>query len=84
MEGFLNVLYEYAQEKGIVPYLETREYRRAIYDLEEDWTAFRATLTAEQDRDLAALLARERNVERLEEKAVFCCGLSIGVSLGRL
>ena len=84
MEGFLNALYEYAQERGIAPYLETREYRRAVCDLEADWTVFRAKLTAEQDRDLAVLLSRERDAEELEEEAVFCCGLSIGVGLGRL
>lgn len=84
MEGFLDVLYEYAQEQGIGPYLETREYRRATYDLEADWACFRSTLTAEQDRDLMALLARERDAGELEEEAVFCCGLSMGVGLGRL
>ena len=84
MEGFLNALYEYAQEQGVAPYLETREYRRAVCDLEEDWEAFRAALTAEQDRSLAALLTRQRNVGNLEEEAAFCCGLSIGVGLGRL
>lgn len=84
MKGFLDALYEYAQEQGIAPYLETREYRRATYDLETDWTAFRSTLTAEQDKGLAALLTRERNAEELEEEAVFCCGLSMGIGLGRL
>lgn len=84
MEGFLDALYEYAQEQGIAPYLETWEYRRAAYDLEEDWTAFRSTLTAEQDQDLDALLTRERNAEYLEEEAVFRCGLSMGIGLGRL
>lgn len=84
MEGFLDVLYEYAQEEGVAPYLETWEYRRATYDLEAEWTAFRSTLTAEQDRDLTALLTRERNAGYLEEEAVFRCGLSMGVGLGRL
>jgi hypothetical protein len=84
MEGFLDALYEYAQEQRIAPYLETREYRRATYDLEAEWRAFRSTLTAEQDRDLTALLARERNAEELEKEAVFCCGLSMGIGLGRL
>ena len=34
MERFLDVLYEYVQEQGIAPYLETREYRKAAYDLQ--------------------------------------------------
>lgn len=84
MERFLDVLYEYVQEQGIAPYLETREYRKAAYDLEADWASFRRTLTAEQDRDLAALLAREKNVEDLEDEAVFRCSLSMGIELGRL
>ena len=84
MEGFLDALYEYAQEQGVAPYLETWEYRRATCDLEAAWETFRATLTAEQDRDLAALLGRERNAGYLEEEAVFCCGLSMGIGLGRL
>ena len=84
MEGFLHALYEYAQEKHVLSYLETWEYRRATYDLEEDWTAFRSTLTAEQARILDTLLDRERNAACLEDQAIFSCGLSMGVGLGRL
>lgn len=84
MEGFLRALYDYAQEQKIEDYLESWEYRRATYDLEADWTAFRATLTVEQDQRLDALLSRERSAGELEEEAAFCCGLSIGVGLGRL
>lgn len=84
MEGFLRALYEYAQDQRVTPYLETWEYRRATYDLEEDWTAFRSTLTAEQTRILDALLNRERNAACLEDQAIFSCGLSMGVGLGRL
>lgn len=84
MEGFLRALYEYAQDQRVMSYLETWEYRRATYDLEEDWTAFRSTLTAEQARILDALLNRERNAACLEDQAIFSCGLSMGVGLGRL
>lgn len=84
MEGFLDVLYEYTQEQGVAPYLETREYRRATYDLETDWAAFRSTLAKEQGLGLESLLAREREARYLEEEAVFCCGLSMGIGLGRL
>ena len=84
MEGFLDVLYEYAQEQGIAPYLETREYRRATYDLEAGWASFRSTLTEKQGQGLESLLAREREARYLEEEAVFCCALSMGVELGRL
>ena len=84
MEGFLDALYEYIQEEGIMPHLETREYRRVMYDLEEEWTAFRSKLTVEQDRALEALLNRERNAEKLEEQAIFCSALSVGIGLGRL
>ncbi|WP_300636917.1 hypothetical protein [uncultured Oscillibacter sp.] len=83
MEGFLRALCEYAQDQRVTPYLETWEYRRATYDLEEDWTAFRSTLTAEQARILDALLNRERNAACLEDQAIFSCGLSMGVGLGR-
>lgn len=84
MEGFLRVLYDYVQERRIADYLESREYRRVTYDLEADWTAFRSTLTAEQDRRLDGLLDRERQAAELEEMAAFCSGVSIGVGLGRL
>lgn len=84
MEGFLRALCEYAQDQRVTPYLETWEYRRATYDLEEDWTAFRSTLTAEQEQRLKALLDRERNAACLEDQAIFSCGLSMGVGLGRL
>lgn len=84
MKGFLDVLYGYVEAEEITPHLETREYRRATYELEEKWTAFRSKLTAEQDRELEALLNRERSAEELEAQAIFCCGLSIGIGLGRL
>lgn len=84
MEAFLEALYQYAQDEGVTPYLETREYRRAVCDLEENWVAFRAGLTAEQGKRLDALLKQEREVGCLTEEATFASGLSIGVSLGRL
>ena len=84
MEGFLRALYEYAQDQCVTTYLETWEYRRATCDPEEDWTAFRSTLTAEQEQRLKALLNRERNAACLEDQAIFSCGLSMGVGLGRL
>ncbi len=84
MEGFLRALYEYAQDQRVTPYLETWEYRRATCDLEEDWASFRSTLTAEQARILDTLLDRERNAACLEDQAIFSCGLSMGVGLGRL
>ncbi len=84
MEGFLRALYEYAQDQRVTPYLETWEYRRATCGLEEDWASFRSTLTAEQEQRLKALLDRERNAACLEDQAIFSCGLSMGVGLGRL
>ena len=84
MEGFLDALYEYAQETRITSYLDRWKYQRATDALEEDWEAFRATLTEEQDKKLNALLMRENKVTYLEDRAVFSCALSIGVGLGRL
>ena len=84
MEEILDILYAYAQETQIDAYLNTWEHLRLTYDLEEDWEAFRSVLTAEQDRRLDALLLKEKNAGQLEEKAAFCCALSMGVSLGRL
>ena len=84
MEGFLDALYQYAQDQGVISYLETREYRRAVCDLEENWIAFRAGLTAEQGKRLDALLEQERKTGYLAEEATFTSGLSIGISLGRL
>ena len=84
MKDYLDVLYEYVQETGLTHYLETWEYRRSSYDLEENWEAFRSGLTAEQVNHLDALLAQEWKVEHLEEQAVFRSGISIGLTLGRL
>ncbi|MCI8330162.1 MAG: hypothetical protein HFG02_11395 [Oscillibacter sp.] len=84
MKAFLDALYGYALEQGIAPYLETREYRQTICDLEADWDAFRSAPPAEQNRSLAALLAREKKAEYLEDEAIFCCALSMGLELGRL
>ena len=84
MEEFLRVLYEYAQDKGITPYLETREYRRVVNSLEEGWTAFCDGLTAEQSKQLNTLRVQEQKAGYLAEQAFFYSGLSIGVGLGRL
>ena len=84
MEEYVKVLYEYAQDEKVPTYLETWEYRRAVFDLEEKWSEFRSRLTAEQGKWLDALLDQERKAGYLEEKAVFYSGLSIGVGLGRL
>ena len=71
MEGFLDALYEYAQEQGIAPHLENREYRRAIHDLEADWTAFRSTLTEKQGQSLELLLVREKKSNIWKRKPSF-------------
>ena len=84
MEEILDILYAYAQETQIDAYLNTWEHLRLTYDLEEDWEAFRSMLTAEQDRRLDQVLTQEKRIGQLEEKAVFRCGLSLGVGLGRL
>ena len=84
MEEIRDILYAYAQETQLDAYLNTWEHLRLTYDLEEDWEAFRSMLTAEQDRRLDALLLKEKKAGQLEEKAAFCCALSMGVSLGRL
>lgn len=84
MKGFLWALYEYAQDQCVMPCLEAGECRRATHGLEEGWASFRSTLTAEQEQRLKALLDRERNAACLEDQAVFSCGLSMGVGLGRL
>ncbi len=84
MDGVLHALFAYVQEERIGPCLETREYRRAVCGLEENWEVFRSTLTEEQLQRLDALLEQEQTVGRLEERAVFRCGLSLGIGLGRL
>ena len=84
MEGFLKVLFQYALESQVTGYLETREFRRAVGDLEEDWEAFQSGLTAEQGQALNTLLEQERKVGYLTEEAAFASGISIGVNLGRL
>ena len=49
-----------------------------------DWDALRSAPPAEQNRSLAAPLAREKKAEYLEDEAIFCCALSMGLELGRL
>ena len=80
------------QEGGLRPGTEATAqiagFARAVQlrqaGLEEDWASFRSTLTAEQEQRLKALLDRERNAAYLEDQAIFSCGLSMGVGLGRL
>ncbi|WP_325200288.1 DUF6809 family protein [Oscillibacter sp.] len=84
MQSLIDALYFHAQENQVSRYLQTAEYRRAIFGMEEGWEAFRSTLTAEQGERLSALLAQKLEVMRLEDEAVFRSGLSIGLTLGRL
>ncbi len=84
MELLFHTLYSYVQENQVFRYLQTPEYRWAVSNIEKDWVRFRSTLTAEQSNQLDALLAREREVALIEDKASFCSALSIGISLGRL
>ena len=52
MMDLINHLYFYSEDHCIPQSLETPEYRQTVHGLEQDWTKFRATLTAEQNRRL--------------------------------
>ncbi len=84
MNSLMNTLYFYAQEGQVSRYLQTAEYRQAVLYIEEDWEAFRSTLTAEQEKQLDGLLTRNARIAYLEDEASFCCALSMGIALGRL
>ena len=84
MTDLINNLLFYSEDHCVPQCLETSEYNRTVHDLEQDWTGFRASLTAEQDRRLEELLSRQFTVKFTEEQAVFRSGLSIGITLGRL
>ena len=84
MQSFIEYLYFHAQENQVSRYLQTAEYRQAVFDIEKDWEAFRSTLTAEQGERLKELLSRNAEITHLEEEASFCSALSMGIELGRL
>lgn len=84
MNSLADVLYNYAQEHRVAGRLQTREYRRLSSGLEEEWDDFRATLTAEQERRLEHLLARQFEAGCLEDRASFLAGVSVGRELARL
>lgn len=84
MNSLADVLYNYAQEHRVAGRLQTREYHRLSSGLEEEWDDFRATLTAEQERRLEFLLARQFETGCLEDRASFLAGVSIGRELARL
>ncbi len=84
MQLLVEALYSYAQESLVSQYLQAVEYRRAVFDIEKDWEAFRSTLTAEQGERLNKLLSRNAEITHLEDEASFCSALSMGIELGRL
>lgn len=84
MRDLIDALYTYAQENRIPDYLQTREYRRAAYGLEEGWESFRSTLTAGQTKELDSLLSQENAVGCFKDRAGFLAGVAIGLDLGRL
>ena len=84
MTDLINHLFFYSEDHCVPQSLETPEYCRTVRSLEQDWSGFRASLTAEQDRRLEDLLSRQFTVKLTEDQAVFRSGLSIGLTLGRL
>ena len=84
MRSLIETLYFYAQENRVMDYLQITEYRRLSSGLEEEWDDFRATLTAEQERRLEFLLARQFETGCLGGRASFLAGVSIGRELARL
>lgn len=84
MTDLINHLFFYSEDHCVPQCLETPEYNQAVCDLERDWSGFRASLTAEQDRRLEDLLSRQFTAKFAEEQAVFRSALSIGITLGRL
>ncbi len=84
METLIETLYVYAQENRVTRHLWTPGYSQEVTGIEEDWKAFKSTLTAEQGEKLDALLLRETKTDYLEDKATFLAGISIGLELGRL
>ena len=84
MQNLIDCLYFYSEDHCILQRLETPEYRQAVFGLERDWQGFRTLLTEDQRRQLDGLLSRQLTVKRMEERAVFRSGLSIGLELARL
>lgn len=84
MDSFLDALYGYIQEVQVPRQLAGMEYRRAAEEFAAEWDVFCASLTKEQDRQLEALLMKKGAIGLMEEQAVFCSALSIGIGLGRL
>lgn len=83
MNSLADALYDYAQQYRVADHLQTREYRQFSSGLEEEWEDFRTTLTAEQERRLESLLARQFESGCLEDRASFLAGVSIGQELAR-
>lgn len=71
MRDLIDALYTYAQENRIPDYLQTGEYRRVVYGLEEGLEAFRSTLTAEQSRELDTLLSQKTRLTSLRVRRDF-------------
>ena len=78
MDSLTDALYTYAQEHRTVSRLQTGEYHRCVSGLEEEWGRFFGSLTAEQGRELEALLNRQSEAGNLEDR------VSIGLELARL
>lgn len=84
MHNLIDYLYFYSEDHCVPQHLETPEYRRPAFRLEVDWRGFHSSLTEEQKRRPEDLLNRQFTLNRLEERAVFRSGLSVGLELSRL
>ena len=84
MDSLAQILYLYAQEHRVMDRMQTREYRKLTFGLEEEWEALCEALPPDQGRQLKSLLARQDEAEWLEDRAVFLAGVSVGLDLTRL
>ena len=83
MESVLDALLQYAQDQRLGGGL-TWEYWRLLRQAKEAREVLESRLSAPDAQALARFLALREKADWLESRALFRCGLSMGVELGRM
>ena len=84
MTDLLRALLDFTDRTRLPALLAASGYWTDSKQFSDSWTAFQRELSPEQGTRLEALLEQATALHIKDAEAVFQCGLSLGLELGRL
>lgn len=80
----METLLQYAMDERLPAYLAGTGYNRRLLCMNQRERNLRAALDAEQTQRLEELLGAQFHLRCMEDDALFCLGVSIGLELSRV